>query len=496
MSAIQPLTGTWRWPRPAREPDTSSMEFRTVPLEKDRLMTSSTGAARPTYDNLTEVKGSVITPEDPAYDRVRTVFYGGIDKRPSAIIRVSDVADVRRVIATARNEGMELAVRSGGHSIAGHSTTDSGLVIDLRGMSKIEIDANDRAAWVETGATALQVTEALASRGLVVGFGDSGSVGVGGITLAGGIGFLVRKLGLTIDSLLAGEVVTADGRQLRVDAENDADLFWAIRGGGGNFGVVTRLRFRLHELTQFTGGILVLPATPATIAGFTAAAMAAPDELSTIGNVMPAPPLPFLPAEVHGRLVIFAMIAFAGDSASADRAIAPFRSLATPHADMVKPEPYLAMYQPEDPNHHPAAVGRTMFVDSIDAARAEATFEHLSKSGAAMRAVQIRVLGGAAERIPSDATAYAHRSKPILVNLAAFYDGEAEREAGRQWTTELWKTLQPNDDAAYVGFLGDDGPSRIRAAYPGSTWERLVRIKATYDPTNLFRLNHNVTPTG
>jgi FAD/FMN-containing dehydrogenase len=459
-------------------------------------MTSTTGAARPTHDKLAGIEGRVVTPEDPTYDRVRTVFYGDIDKRPSAIVRVSGVGDVRRVIATARNDGYELAVRSGGHSIAGHSTTDRGLVVDLREMSKIEIDANDRTAWVETGATALQVTQALASHGLVIGFGDSGSVGVGGITLAGGIGFLVREFGLTIDSLTAAEIVTADGRHLRVDAENDADLFWAIRGGGGNFGVVTRLRFRLHELTQFTGGILVLPATPETIAGFTAAAMAAPEELSTIANVIPAPPLPFLPAEVHGRLVIFAMIAFAGDSASADRAIAPFRSLATPHADMVRAGPYLAMYQPEDPNHHPAVAGRTMFVDSIDAATAKVVFEHLSNSGAAMRAVQIRVLGGAADRVPSDATAYAHRSKPILVNAAAFYGGDADCEAARQWTTELWKTLQPNDDAAYVGFLGDDGPARMHAAYPGSTWDRLAAIKATYDPTNLFRLNHNVPPTG
>ena len=458
-------------------------------------MTSSTGAARPTHDNLTGVKGRVITPEDPTYDGVRTVFYGDIDKRPSAVVRVADAADVRRVIATARSDGYELAVRSGGHSLAGHSTTDSGLVIDLRGMSKIEIDANGRTAWVETGATALQVTEALASHGLVVGFGDSGSVGVGGITLAGGVGFLVRKLGLTIDSLIAAEVVTADGRHLRVDAENDADLFWAIRGGGGNFGVVTRVRFRLHELREFTGGILVLPATPSTIAGFTAAAMAAPDELSTIGNVMPAPPLPFLPSEVHGRLVILAMIAFAGDSASADRAIAPFRSLATPHADMVKPGPYLAMYQPEDPNNHPTAIGRTMYADSIDSSRAEAIVEYLSRPAVAMRAAQIRVLGGAAARVPSDATAYAHRSRAILMNIAAFYEGEAGRETSRQWTTELWKTLQPNDDAAYVGFLGGDGPARIHTAYPGPTWERLATIKATYDPTNLFRLNHNVPPT-
>jgi FAD/FMN-containing dehydrogenase len=294
--------------------------------------------------------------------------------------------------------------------------------------------------------------------------------------------------------VIAAEVVTADGSHLRVDAENNADLFWAIRGGGGNFGVVTRLRLRLHELRDFTGGILVLPATPETIAGFAEAAMAAPDELSTIANVIPAPPMPFLPAEVHGRLVMLAMIAFAGDHEAAERAIAPFRSLATPHADMVKPGPYTSMYQAEDPNLHPSLIGRTLFVDSVDSAKAETIFEQLSEPAAAMRAAQIRVLGGAAARVPSDATAYAHRSKPILMNVAAFYEGEADRETSRQWATQLGKTLQPNEDTAYVGFLGDDGPARIRAAYPGSTWDRLRAIKATYDPANVFRLNHNVPP--
>ena len=457
-------------------------------------MASPTETTRRSLDDLSEVRGRVITAEDPTYDRARTVFYGGLDKRPSAIVRVADVADIRRVIAKARHEGYELAVRSGGHSIVGHSTTDGGLVIDLRAMSRIEIDPNARTAWVETGVTAIQVTEALAKHGLVVGFGDSGSVGVAGITLGGGIGFLVRKFGMTIDSLLAADIVTADGRHLRADAEHHADLFWAIRGGGGNFGVVTRLQFRLHELTQFTGGVLILPATPETIAGFVRASMTAPDELSTIGNVMPAPPLPLLPSEVHGRLVIFAMMAFAGDEQSAERAIAPFRSLATPIVDTVKPGPYVGMYPPEDPNYRPTAVARTMFLDSVDAPRAETIFEYLSKSDAAMRVAQLRVLGGALARVSPGATAYAHRSKPMLVNVAAFYQGERDCAVRKSWVTEFARTLQPNDDAAYVGFLTDDGQDRIRAAYPGATWDRLTRVKATYDPGNLFRLNQNIPP--
>jgi FAD/FMN-containing dehydrogenase len=279
-----------------------------------------------------------------------------------------------------------------------------------------------------------------------------------------------------------------------VDEAHEPELFWAIRGGGGNFGVVTRLQFRLHPLPHFTGGILVLPATPETIAGFAAASLSAPDELSTIGNVMPAPPMPFLPAEVHGRLIIMAFIAFAGDDASAQRAIAPFRSLATPLADMVKPGPYLAMYPPEDPNYRPTAVARTMFVDSIDASAAATIFDQLSASDATMRVAQLRALGGAMARVPADATAYAHRAKPMLVNVAAFYQGEDDRAARAAWVTEFAGALQPHDDAAYVGFLTDDGHARIHGAYPAATWDRLARIKSAYDPTNLFRLNQNIPP--
>lgn len=458
-------------------------------------MHSPTETAPLTPDTLDGVTGQVIVPEDPAYDQARAVFYGGIDKRPGAIVRVANVADVQRVIAAARDGGYELAVRSGGHSIAGHSTTDGGIVLDLRSMANIEIDADARIARVETGATALQVTEAAAEHGLVVGFGDSGSVGVSGITLGGGIGFLVRKLGLTIDSLLAAEIVTAGGRHLCVDAEQYPDLFWAIRGGGGNFGVVTRLEFRLHELRQFTGGILVLPATPETIAGFAAASLAAPEELSTIGNVMPAPPLPFLPSEMHGRLVIFGMMAYAGDDDSAQRALAPFRSLATPLADLVKAMPYAEMYPPEDPSYRPMGIARTMFVDGVDQALAETIHEYLSTSDAAMRVAQLRVLGGAAARVTDDATAYAHRSKAMLVNVAAFYTTAEDRLVRARWVREFARAVQPNDDGAYVGFLGaDDGADRIRSAYPGPTWERLQQVKSIYDPGNFFRLNQNITP--
>src|SRR5918993_5509124 len=297
------------------------------------------------------LNGRVISPEDAAYDTVRPVFYGARSRRPALIVRVADATDVSHVVSLARERGLELAVRSGGHSLAGHSTTDGGIVLDLSDMKALQIDTERRTAWAQTGLTAGEYTTAAAAHGLATGFGDTGSVGIGGITLGGGVGYLVRKHGLTIDDLLAADVVTADGRLLRADAETHPDLFWAIRGGGGNFGVATRFQYRLHEVDTIVGGMMILPATPDVISSFVAEAEAAPEELSTIGNVMSAPPMPFLPPEAHGRLVIMAFIAYAGDDASARRAIAPFRSLAPPLADMVKPGPYVAMYPPEDPSY-------------------------------------------------------------------------------------------------------------------------------------------------
>jgi len=285
------------------------------------------------------VKGQVIAPGDAEYDEARTVVYGSIDRRPAAIVRVADATDVARVIGLARETGAELAVRSGGHSLAGHSVTEGGVVSDLRGMRTLEIDAERRVAWAGAGLTAGEYTIAAGERGLANGFGDTGTVGIGGITLAGGIGFLVRKHGLTIDDLLAAEIVTADGETLLTDADNHPELFWAIRGGGGNFGVVTRFRYRMHPVETVVGGMLFLPATPEVITGFLAEAEAAPDELSTIANVMTAPPMPFLPDELHGRPVLMAFMCYAGDLQDGERVIGRFRALAPPLADMVKPIP-------------------------------------------------------------------------------------------------------------------------------------------------------------
>src|SRR5215211_7495507 len=438
------------------------------------------------------LNGRVITPDDAAYDEARAVFYGGFDRRPALIVRVADAADVSHVIALER--GLELAIRSGGHSVAGHSTTDGGIVLDLSEMKGLEIDVGRRTAWAETGLTAGEFSAAADAHGLATGFGDTGSVGIGGITLGGGVGYLVRKHGLTIDDLLAAEVVTADGELLRVDAETHPDLFWAIRGGGGNFGVATRFQYRLHQVDTIVGGMLVLPATPEVIASFVAEADAAQEELSTIANVMTAPPMPFLPAEHHGKLVIMALLAYAGEVETCERAIAPFRALATPIVDMVKPMRYPEIYPPEEEDYHPVASARTMFVDAIDRPTAETIVDLLQASSAQMAVAQIRVLGGAMARVPADATAFAHRSSRIMVNVAALYERPDEAAEHEPWLTAFAAALRQGDGGAYVGFLGDEGEGRIRDAYPASTWERLAAIKARYDPTNLFRLNQNIPP--
>lgn len=440
------------------------------------------------------LKGWVIAPEDAAYDEARAVFYGGIDRRPAIIVRVADETDVSRVVSLARETGLELAIRSGGHSLAGYSTTDGGIVLDLSDMRALEIDAKRRTAWAQTGLTAGEYTKAAGACGLATGFGDTGSVGIGGITLGGGMGYLVRKYGLTIDDLLAAEIVTADGQLQHVDADNHPDLFWAIRGGGGNFGVATRFQFRLHEVDTVVGGMLFSPATPDSIASFVALAESAPEELSLIANVMTAPPMPFLPKIVIGKPIIMTLLVYAGEVDAGERAIAPLRAIARPLADMVKPMKYPEIYQPEQEGYHPVAANRTMFVDHIDRFAAKTILDYLQASTGSMAAAQLRVLGGAMARVPANATAFAHRGSRIMVNLAALYEKPDEKQTHEAWVTDFAAALKQNDNGAYVNFLGDEGEGRVREAYPGSTWDRLAAVKRRYDPTNLFRLNQNIPP--
>ena len=334
-------------------------------------------------------------------------------------------------------KAFELAVRSGGHSTAGHSVTEGGVVLDLGDMKALQIDAAAHTAWTEPGLTAGEYTLAAHAHGLATGFGDTGSVGIGGLTLGGGVGYLVRKYGLTIDDLLAAEIVTADGQKLHLDLNRNPDLFWAIRGGGGNFGVVTRLKFRLHELRNVYGGMLVLPATPEVIARFIAAAQAAPEDLSAIANVMPAPPMPFLASEHHGKMIVLAMLVYAGEGPAAEAAVAPLRALASPLADMLKPMPYPEIYPPEEAGYHPMGSGRNTFVDRVDESVAGLILDRLRRSTASFAVAQLRVLGGAMARVPVDATAFAHRRSPIMLHVASLYEKPEEKPQHEAWAESI-----------------------------------------------------------
>jgi FAD/FMN-containing dehydrogenase len=422
------------------------------------------------------------------------VFFKGVDKRPLAVARVASADDVAAAVNAAREGDFELAVRSGGHSRAGYGTVDGGLVVDLSGLNDVEIDADGETAWVETGATAGEYMLATAEEGRTTGLGDAASVGVGGITLAGGIGYLVRRNGLTIDNLLAADVVVADGEIVRTSEDSEPDLFWAIRGGGSNFGVATRLQLALTEVSEIVGGMLVLPASPEVITGFLETAHAAPQELSTIANVMIAPPMPFLPEEAHGTPILLAQLAYSGPPDQAAKVLAPFGALGNPLARMVRPMRYLELYEgPEQQAMFGA--GANFFADSLlDTAAAETILEWLPKSTAPMRAVQLRVLGGAYARVANDATAFAHRERGLFVNVAAMYADAGERDDHDAWVSDVANALGGNGSGGYVGFLGDEDEATVRAAYPGATWDRLRDVKRRYDPSNLFHLNHNIPP--
>lgn len=449
----------------------------------------------PAIHNLaSRLNGRLAVSGDHDYDALRTLPHVNWDHMPIFVARVGNAADVADVVHFARRHGLELAVRSGGHSVCGHSGTDRGVVVDLRDLKDLDIDLETMSVWAGSGLTAGEVSGALDEHQVVVGFGDTASVGIGGLTLGGGMGYMSRRHGLTVDVLLAAEIVTAAGDILVVDKNNDPELFWAIRGGGGNFGIVTRFKYRLHSLPAFTGGPLILPATPETLAGFVAAAKAAPNELTTILMAMPAPPMPFLPPEIYGKTVLFGMMAYAGTVEDAQRALAPFRALATPIADLVRPGPYSMMYLPEQPGMRTSVSVRSQFTDAITVEDAAAILSRLDQCNAPMRMAQIRVLGGAITEASSSSTAYAHRQEPILTGFLAM-DGSAEAAVRHdEWAAGSIAAVRGKKGANYVNFLADEGFEALKASYPGQVWNRLRTIKRRYDPNNLFRLNQNIPP--
>ena len=442
-----------------------------------------------------ELLGEVILPGQSDYDRARQIHDLTYDRHPTMIVRAAGQGDVARTVAFAAESGMQLAVRAGGHSVAGYSTVDGGIVLDLSRMKGLHIDVERRIAWAQPGLTAMEYTQAAAAHGLATPFGDTGSVGIAGLTLGGGVGWLARKYGLAIDALQAVEIVTADGRLITASEDEHPDLFWALRGGGGNFGVVTRFQYSLYPVGEVLGGALFLPPTKEVLRSLVPIAASAPDELTTISFLMRIPPAPFVAPEQVGQLALIVMFVYAGDPADGQAAIAPFREVATPILEVAMPMPYPGIYQftaaAEAPGY---GVIRSRFLDTIEDDAIDAMLDAMAVAPSPMAMIQLRVLGGAVARVPADATAFAHRAAPIMVGILDHYmdpSTEAEQVA---WTEGLHEQLAARSVGVYSNFLAVEGDQRIHEAYPGAAYARLADIKRRYDPSNLFSLNQNIRP--
>jgi len=440
--------------------------------------------------------GDLITADDPDYDEARRVLYFMVDRRPLAIVRAADAYDVAAAVTFARDHSLPLAVRSGGHSLAYLSVIDDAIVVDFSRMERVSIDPEARIARVQPGATSGDLAAPANAHGLALTTGDTHSVGFGGLTTGGGIGFMVRKYGLAIDNLISAQVVTAAGEILNVSANEHADLFWAIRGGGGNVGIVTEFVFRLAPVGQILGGELLLPASREVLRGYLDYADSAPDDLTTIANLLYAPPAPHVPEERVGELVLSILVCWTGDIAAGEQALAPLRALAEPVADAVAMIPYPEIYRftAHQAEPHAASI-RMMFADELSDEALDAALTAMQPASSPFSLIQFRGLGGAMARVPDDATAFAHRQRRYFVAIIGLWLDPAEDAAPHAaWTAALWQTIRHEGSGVYVNFLEVEGADRVREAYPPATYARLTAIKRRYDPENLFRFNQNVPP--
>ncbi|WP_425956808.1 FAD-binding oxidoreductase [Xylanimonas sp. McL0601] len=444
--------------------------------------------------------GPVFTPPDEGYDQARHVWNGSIDRRPALVVRADGVADVVAAVSFARSEGLPIAVRGGSHSIAGFSTCDDGMVIDLSGMHAVHVDPATGRAQVQGGATWLQFDREAQLHGLATTGGLVSSTGVGGFTLGGGVGHLVRKHGLALDNLVGVEMVTGSGEVVRADEHTNPGLFWAVRGGGGNFGVVTTFEFALHPVgPTVLGGVIFYPGDQAgqVLAGWREAVADAPDELSTMVNLTSAPPLPFLPESVHGTKVAVILGCWAGPQEAGMDVVEPLRRLGDPIADLFAPLPYVALQQLLDPLWARGAANyfTSAFVDDLpDAGIAVLSAAHQAAAAPPVTSeLHVHHLGGAFGRVAPDATAFAERSAPFLVNCIGRTPTAAELPPVADWARATRDAMATHGDGApYTNFTGEGGLAK--QAYPPETYRRLAEVKRAFDPDNVFRFNHNIEP--
>ncbi|HEX6500098.1 MAG TPA: FAD-binding oxidoreductase [Micromonosporaceae bacterium] len=453
----------------------------------------------PSIDQFRErVRGPVVTATDAGYEHARRVYNQMIDRRPLAVVQALDTGDVATAIDFARDNDLDLSVRGGAHNVAGFGTNDGGLVIDLSRMRGVRVDPRTRTARAAGGTTWGDFDHATYPFGLATPGGIVSTTGIAGLTLGGGIGHLTRGLGLTIDNLLSVDIVTADGRMLVASEDEHPDLFWAVRGGGGNFGVVTSFEYRLHPVKDIVAGIFFYPLDRAreVLEFYRAYIEDAPEQMGAFPAFLVAPPLPFLPESEHGKTFVAIVACWSGPVEQGENAMAPIRAAAPVVAEMVTPMPYPmlnsmfdALIPPGLQNYWKTSLARELTDGAI-----EAHLEYGPRVPTMSTAVHIYPINGACHRVAPDATAFAQRDATFATNIAAIWPDPADNATNIGWVREYYQALAPHSAAGgYVNFLDQDDQGRVRDTY-GPNYDRLVSVKMTYDPGNLFHLNQNVKP--
>ena len=447
--------------------------------------------------------GSVVGPGDPNYETARRVWNHTIDKRPALVVRAASTDDVARTVRFARSEGRPVAIRGGAHSVAGFSTCDDGIVLDLSQLNDVEVNEKSRRAFAGGGTRWRDFDAATQQHGLATTGGLVSSTGIGGLTLGGGFGHLVRKYGLTCDNLRSADVVAADGSVVHASESQNPELFWALRGGGGNFGVVTGFELDLHPVGPVVlGGLIFYPGDQAShvINGWRDQVDTMPDELSTFISLATAPPAPFIPDNWHNRKVAIVVACWAGDPADGEDVVQPLRSLGTPITDLLGPLPYLDLQQLVDPIWEAGAGNyyTSAFLDGLpdDAIQTLTDFHQSSADLPVLAELHIHHFGGAVARVPPESTAFTDRSSPFLLNCAARTADPAELPLYVDWARTARNAMTAfGKGGMYVNFSGEDGDGNRRASYPPQIYARLQAVKDQYDPLNIFRFNMNVLPT-
>lgn len=446
-----------------------------------------------------ELKGEVILPGDAVYDSARKVWNATVDKHPALIVRCATTPDVVCAVNFAKNNGLALAVRGGGHNIAGSAMCEDGIVIDLSQMKDSITNAGTRRVSIGGGATLADMDAATQAHGLATPLGINSTTGVAGLTLGGGFGWLSRKYGMTVDNLESAEVVTAAGEVLRASASEHPDLFWALRGGSGNFGVVTRFEFRLHPVgPDVLSGLIVYPIAEAkaVLQQYREFMAKAPDELSVWTVLRQAPPLPFLPEAVHGKGMIALALCYAGDPGLGEPLIAPLRQFGKPLGEHVGVQPYTAWQQSFDPLLTPGARNywKSHNFTVLNDGLFDAVIEYIGKLPSPQCEIFFAAIGAATSRPAPESTAYAHRDARFVMNVHGRWEDPADDERCIRWSRDFFKASAPfASGGVYVNFLTADEGDRVKAAY-GQNYERLTQVKRQYDPENLFSMNQNIKP--